>query len=192
MPTVIDPSQLSPPPVPRSVFDFSATLLDGRTVALGEFRGHVLLIVNTASQCGFTPQYAGLEALYRRYRERGFAVLGFPSNQFGRQEPGTADEIGAFCQGKYGVSFPLFAKVDVNGPRAHPLYRFLKREKPGLFGLLSRGRISWNFTKFLVWRSGRVAARFSPGASPESLAGPIEELLLEPGPELGSEPGDGS
>ena len=173
--------QSNPPLVPRSVFDYSATLLDGRTASLGEFRGRVLLIVNTASQCGFTPQYAGLEALYGRYRERGFAVLGFPSNQFSRQEPGTADEIGAFCQREYGISFPLFAKIDVNGPRAHPLYGFLKREKRGLLGFLSGGRISWNFTKFLVRRSGRVAARFSPATSPETLAGPIEELLLESG-----------
>jgi glutathione peroxidase len=182
-----DPQPLSPAPVPQSVFDYSATLLDGRTLALGEFRGRVLLIVNTASQCGFTPQYAGLEALYRRFRERGFAVLGFPSNQFGRQEPGTAEEIGAFCLRNYGISFPLFAKVDVNGFRAHPLYRFLKREKSGLFGFVSGGRISWNFTKFLVRRSGRVAARFSPATAPESLAGRVEELLLEPGPEAGIE-----
>jgi glutathione peroxidase len=177
---------VSLPPAPRSVFDYSAALLDGRTLALEEFRGRVLLIVNTASQCGFTPQYAGLEAIYCRYRERGFAVLGFPSNQFGRQEPGTAAEIGAFCRRSYHVSFPLFAKVEVNGRDAHPLYRFLKREKRGLFGILSGGRISWNFTKFLVRRSGRVAARFSPATSPQSLAGPIEALLHE----TGGEPGD--
>jgi glutathione peroxidase len=185
---MIDRPQLNPPPVPRSVFDYSATLLDGRTLALGEFRGRALLIVNTASQCGFTPQYAGLEALYRRYRERGFAVLGFPSNQFGRQEPGTAAEIGAFCQSNYAVSFPLFAKIEVNGPRTHPVYRFLKREKPGFLGFLSGGRISWNFTKFLVRRSGQVAARFSPATSPENLAGPVEELLREPEIEPEDEP----
>ncbi len=166
-----------------SVFDFSAELLDGRTLALDRFCGHVLLIVNTASKCGFTPQYAGLEALYRRYRERGFAVLGFPSNQFGRQEPGTAAAIGAFCEENYGISFPLFAKIEVNGARTHPLYRFLKREKRGAFGLLSRGRIAWNFTKFLIRRSGKVWARFSPATPPASLAGAIEELLREPRPE---------
>jgi glutathione peroxidase len=164
----------------RSVFDFSAELLDGRTIALDQFRGRVLLIVNTASECGFTPQYAGLEALHREYRDRGFTVLGFPSNQFGRQEPGTAAQIGAFCEKNYSVSFPLFAKIEVNGARAHPLYRFLKREKPGRFGFLSRGRIAWNFSKFLTGRSGRVAARFSPATRPASLSGAIEELLREP------------
>jgi glutathione peroxidase len=169
----------------QSVFDFSADRLDGRRLALEEFRGCVLLIANTASECGFTPQYAGLEALYRRYGERGFAVLGFPSNQFGRQEPGTAAQIGAFCEMNYGVTFPLFAKIDVNGRYAHPLYRFLKREKRGAFGLFLRGRIAWNFTKFLIHRSGRVAARFSPATPPESLAGAIEELLAEPGPDRG-------
>jgi glutathione peroxidase len=163
-------------------FDFSAERLDGRTEALAEYRGSVLLVVNTASQCGFTPQYAGLEALYRRYRERGFAILGFPSNQFGRQEPGTAVEIGAFCQKNYGVTFPLFAKIDVNGPRAHPLFRFLKREKPGAFGILAGGRIAWNFTKFLVRRSGQVAARFAPSTTPDRLEGAIAELLREPWP----------
>jgi glutathione peroxidase len=164
----------------RSVFDFSAELLDGRNLALDQFRGRVLLIVNTASQCGFTPQYAGLEALYRRYRDRGFEVLGFPSNQFGRQEPGAAAQIGAFCEKNYGVSFPLFAKIDVNGAHAHPLYRLLKREKRGTFGFLSRGRIAWNFTKFLAGRSGQVTARFSPATPPASLSPAIEELLLEP------------
>jgi glutathione peroxidase len=168
----------------RSVFDFSAELLnerdiDGRTLALEEFRGQVLLIVNTASRCGFTPQYAELEGLYEKYRERGFAVLGFPSNQFGRQEPGTAAEIGDFCRKNYSVSFPLFAKVEVNGPGAHPLYRFLKREKGGSFGFLTGGRIAWNFTKFLVRRSGQVAARYSPATRPLRLDGAIEELLRE-------------
>jgi glutathione peroxidase len=182
-------SPVNPPPAPRSVFDYSATLLDGRTIGLGEFRGRVLLIVNTASRCGFTPQYAGLEALHRSYRERGFAVLGFPSNQFGRQEPGTAAEIADFCRCDYEVSFPLFAKVEVNGRDAHPLYRFLKREKRGLFGIFSGGGISWNFTKFLVRRSGRVAARFSPATSPDALARPIEELLREPEEESGGDPG---
>ncbi|HTW60807.1 MAG TPA: glutathione peroxidase [Terracidiphilus sp.] len=167
----------------RSVFDFSAELLDGRTIALDQFRGHVLLIVNTASACGFTPQYADLEALHRQFRNRGFAVLGFPSNQFGRQEPGTPAQIGAFCHKNYGVSFPLFAKIEVNGARAHPLYRFLKREKPGIFGFLSRGRIPWNFTKFLTSRCGQVMARFSPATQPRSLAGAIDKLLGEPCPQ---------
>jgi glutathione peroxidase len=161
----------------RSVFAFSAESLDGRAIRLEEFRGRVLLIANTASQCGFTPQYTGLEALYREYRERGLVVLGFPSNQFGRQEPGTAAEIGAFCERNYGVSFPLFAKIDVNGPNAHPLYRFLKKQQPGSFGFLTGGRISWNFAKFLVDRAGRVAARYSPATRPETLRPAIERLL---------------
>jgi glutathione peroxidase len=161
----------------QSVFQFSAELLDGRSISLMEYQGHVLLIANTASLCGFTPQYAGLERLYRDYRDRGLVVLGFPSNQFGRQEPGTAAEIGAFCQKNYGVSFPVFAKIDVNGPGAHPLYRFLKTQQPGSFGLLTGGRISWNFAKFLVDRAGRVAGRYSPATGPESLRPAIERLL---------------
>ena len=116
----------------RSVYDFSASLLDGRTVSLADFKGRVLLIVNTASQCGFTPQYAGLEQFYRAHKQQGFEILGFPSNQFGAQEPGSAEEIGAFCERNYGVTFPMFAKIDVNGPQAHPLYRFLTKTKPGL------------------------------------------------------------
>ena len=159
-----------------SVYDFSATLLDGRTVSLREFRGRVLLIVNTASKCGFTPQYAGLEELYRAHKEQGFEVLGFPCNQFGAQEPGSAGAIGAFCERNYGVSFPMFAKIDVNGPEAHPLYRFLKKRKPGLFG---SQRIKWNFTKFLLARSGRVVARFAPSTKPQDLAGRIDALLKE-------------
>ena len=157
-----------------SVYDFSAHLLDGRTISLEEFRGRVLLIVNTASKCGFTPQYAGLEELYRAHRERGLEVLGFPCNQFGMQEPGSAEEIGVFCERNYGVSFPLFAKIDVNGPSADPLYRFLKQSRPGLFG--SR-RIKWNFTKFLVDRTGRVVDRFAPSTKPQDIAKRIEELL---------------
>ncbi|HVU48490.1 MAG TPA: glutathione peroxidase [Terracidiphilus sp.] len=160
-----------------SVWGFSADLLDGRTIRLEEYRGHVLLIVNTASRCGFTPQYAGLEALYREYRDRGLVVLGFPSNQFGAQEPGTAAEIGAFCQQNYGVSFPIFSKIEVNGPNAHPLYRFLKKRQPGTFGFLSGGRISWNFAKFLTDRDGRVIARYSPATRPEALKPAIEQLL---------------
>lgn len=162
------------PTAAPSVYDFSAPRLDGRIVNLAEFRGRVLLIVNTASQCGFTPQYAGLEELYRAYKGREFAILGFPCNQFGGQEPGTADEIGSFCERNYGVTFPMFAKIDVNGSAAHPLYEFLKRTKPGLFGFR---RIKWNFTKFLIDRSGHPVARFAPSTKPEALAGRIEQLL---------------
>ncbi len=164
----------------QSVYAFSAALLDGRAMNLEELRGRALLIVNTASRCGFTPQYTGLELLYRAYRQRGFEVLGFPSNQFGGQEPGTAAEIAEFCAMNYGVSFPLFAKIDVNGPNAHPLYRFLKREKPGIFGILGQGRIRWNFTKFLVDRAGGVVKRYGPATEPRKLAGAIERLLDSP------------
>jgi glutathione peroxidase len=161
----------------QTVYEFSAPLLDGRPISLAQFRGRVLLIVNTASRCGFTPQYAGLEALYRSYREQGFEVLGFPSNQFGAQEPGTEAEIGAFCEKNYGVSFPLFAKIDVNGPNAHPLYRFLRKEKPGALGMFGSGAIRWNFTKFLVDRKGKVVGRYGSANGPKSLAGAIERLL---------------
>ncbi len=161
----------------HSVYAFSATLLDGRTMHLDELRGRVLLIVNTASQCGFTPQYAGLERLYRTYRQRGFEVLGFPCNQFGGQEPGTGAEIMEFCVRNYEISFPLFAKTDVNGPHAHPLFRFLKEEKPGMFGIFGAGNIRWNFTKFLVDRSGGVVKRYAPATEPRKLAGAIERLL---------------
>lgn len=163
----------------QSLYSFSAPLLDGRTVPLAKFRGQVLLIVNTASRCGFTPQYAGLEALYRAYAGRGFAVLGFPCNQFAGQEPGTAEEIGSFCDRIYGVSFPLFAKVEVNGPAAHPIYRFLKRQRPGVLGALTGGRIGWNFTKFLVARNGKVVARYGARTKPERLAPAIERLLAQ-------------
>jgi glutathione peroxidase len=163
-------------PPERTVYGYSACLLDGRTVSLADFRGRVLLIVNTASQCGFTPQYAGLEDLYRKYKERGLEILGFPCNQFGAQEPGTAEEIGGFCERNYGVSFPMFAKIDVNGPQAHPLYRFLKQSRPGLLG---SERIKWNFTKFLVDRSGRVVARFAPSTKPQEIEPRIEALLTE-------------
>ena len=161
----------------QTIYEFSASLLNGGTVSVAEFSDRVLLIVNTASQCGFTPQYAGLEALYRAYKDRGFVVLGFPSNQFGAQEPGTAAEIGAFCEKNYGVSFPIFAKIDVNGPHAHPLYRFLKQARPGIFGVFGIRRIQWNFTKFLVDRKGSVVGRFGPTRDPKSLAAPIEKLL---------------
>lgn len=157
-----------------SIYDFSAPLLDGNLVTLASFRHKVLLIVNTASQCGFTPQYAGLEELYSTYRDRGLIVLAFPCNQFGAQEPGTADQIGAFCQKNYGVSFPVFAKIDVNGPNAHPLYRFLKARKAGLFGFR---RISWNFTKFLIDPNGNVAGRYGPSTQPKNLSPAIEVML---------------
>ncbi len=161
----------------RTVFDFSARLLDGTEIGLDRFRGRVLLIVNTASKCGFTPQYAGLEALYRAYNGRGLEVLGFPSNQFGQQEPGSAEEIGAFCRQNYGVSFPIFAKIDVNGPGAHPLYQFLKHQKPGILGILGLSGIKWNFTKFLVARQGNVVARFGSSTAPRALVPAIERLL---------------
>jgi glutathione peroxidase len=158
----------------ESIYAFSVPLLDGREVSLSEFQGRVLLIVNTASKCGFTPQYEGLEHLYRTFKDRGFTVLGFPCNQFGEQEPGTAEEIGAFCQRNYGVSFPVFAKIDVNGENAHPLYRLLKRVKPGILGT---EKIKWNFTKFLVDRDGRVVKRYAPATKPGELARVIELRL---------------
>jgi glutathione peroxidase len=157
-----------------SLYDHKAQGLDGREVGLGDLKGQVLLIVNTASKCGFTPQYAGLEALQRAYQDRGFSVLGFPCNQFGAQEPGDAEEIRSFCSTTYDVSFPMFAKIDVNGPAAHPIYAYLKRARPGLFGSQS---IKWNFTKFLVDRQGRVVRRFAPSAKPEDLESAIERLL---------------
>ena len=160
-----------------TIYHFSAPLLDGRVASLEELRGQVLLIVNTASRCGLTPQYAGLEQLYRAYNSRGFAVLGFPCNQFGRQEPGTAGEIGAFCQKNYGVSFPIFAKIEVNGTDAHPLYRFLKQNRPGKLGMFGLDGIRWNFTKFLVDRNGNVVERFGSSTVPGKLSGKIEELL---------------
>jgi glutathione peroxidase len=157
-----------------TVYDFEALSIQGQRVALDSFRGRVLLIVNTASQCGFTPQFEGLETLHRAYAERGLAVLGFPSNQFGAQDPGSNDEIGAFCQKNYGVSFPMMAKVDVNGAAAAPLFRWLVKEKPGLLGTQA---IKWNFTKFLVGRDGRVIRRYAPLDTPASLAGDIEAAL---------------
>lgn len=163
-----------------AIYRFSAASLDGRTVDFEQFRGRVLLIVNTASQCGFTPQYAGLEELYRTFKERGFAVLGFPCNQFGGQEPGSAAEIGAFCEANYSVSFPLFAKIEVNGAGAHPLYRFLKHEQPGMLGILGIRRVKWNFTKFLVDRPGNAVGRFGPSTNPRALAVKIDRLLGNP------------
>ena len=157
-----------------TVYDFTANSLDGKPVALRDFTGQVLLVVNTASKCGFTPQYEGLEALYKQYHGRGLAVLGFPCNQFGAQEPGTAEEIGSFCQKNYGVSFPMFERIDVNGDAAHPLYRWLKSSAKGLLGSEA---IKWNFTKFLVDRDGKVVERFAPTTKPEDLKANLEALL---------------
>lgn len=157
-----------------NIYAFSAPLLDGRQVYFADFKAQVLLIVNTASHCGFTPQYKGLEQLYRAYRDRGFNILGFPCNQFGRQEPGSAEQIGTFCQKNYGVTFPMFAKIDVNGPGTHPLYQYLKKQGPGFLGIR---RIAWNFTKFVVDRNGNVVRRFAPSKKPEMLTEAIEELL---------------
>ena len=156
-----------------SIYDFTATSLAGEDVSLKRFEGQVLLIVNTASACGFTLQYKGLEALQKAYGSRGFSVLGFPCNQFGRQEPGDAAQIGQFCSKNYAVSFPMFDKIEVNGDHAHPLYRYLKGEKSGLLG----PSIKWNFTKFLVDRSGKVVARHAPTTTPEALTREIEALL---------------
>ena len=155
------------------IHEFTAKSLAGEDVPLKRFEGQVLLIVNTASACGFTPQYEGLEALHRQLAPRGFSVLGFPCNQFGGQEPGDAAQIEQFCAHNYAVSFPMFAKIDVNGTGAHPLYQYLKSEKSGLLG----AAIKWNFTKFLVDRSGRAVARYAPTAKPEGLTQEIEALL---------------
>jgi glutathione peroxidase len=157
-----------------TAYDFTAETLEGRPAALADHRGEVMLIVNTASKCGFTPQYAGLEALYRKYKDRGLVILGFPCNQFGAQEPGNAEEIASFCSLTYDVSFPMMRKIDVNGPAAHPLYAWLKGQKKGLLG--TQG-IKWNFTKFLIDREGRVIGRFAPTATPQSLEGAIEAVL---------------
>jgi glutathione peroxidase len=156
-----------------SVYDFTAQSLAGEEIALKRFEGQVLVIVNTASACGFTPQYAGLERLHRDFAARGFAVLGFPCNQFGRQEPGDARQIEEFCSTKYDVTFPMFAKIDVNGSQAHPLFNHLKNAKSGLLG----PSIKWNFTKFLIDRSGRATGRYAPTATPEGMRKDIEALL---------------
>jgi glutathione peroxidase len=156
------------------IYDFRARSLDGKEVPLAEFKGQVMLVVNTASKCGFTPQYSGLETLYEKHKDKGFTVLGFPCNQFGAQEPGSEGEIGQFCAANYGVTFPMFAKVDVNGGDAHPLFKFLKAEKPGLLGTAN---IKWNFTKFLIDRDGNVVARYAPITPPENLADDVAKLL---------------
>ena len=155
------------------VYDFTAQSLAGDEVPLQRFEGQVLLIVNTASACGFTPQYKGLQALHEALGPRGLSVLGFPCNQFGAQEPGDAKQIEQFCETKYAVTFPMFAKIDVNGPAAHPLYQYLRKEKSGLLG----SSIKWNFTKFLVDRSGKVVGRYAPTATPEAMRKDIENLL---------------
>lgn len=158
----------------NALYEMSAERLHGGTQSLADYAGRVLLVVNTASNCGFTPQYAGLEALYQRYQARGLTILGFPCNQFGAQEPGNAAEIASFCQKNYGVSFPLFAKIDVNGEHTHPLYRHLKKAAPGLLGSEA---IKWNFTKFLISRDGQVVKRYAPTLAPEAIAKDIEALL---------------
>ena len=157
-----------------NVFDFNATALDGAPLELSRYRGKVLLIVNTASECAFTPQFAGLEQLYRQFHERGLEVLGFPCNQFRDQEPLDDDGVKAFCERNYGVSFPMFAKIDVNGAAAHPLYRHLKSEAPGVLGTQL---IKWNFTKFLVNRDGTVFKRYAPRTSPADIVADIESRL---------------
>jgi glutathione peroxidase len=157
-----------------SIYAFSSRTIDGEEKSLGEFKGKLLLIVNTASQCGYTPQYQGLEQLYKKYRDKNFAVLGFPCNQFGQQEPGKEDEIKSFCQKNYGVTFPLFSKIDVNGDQAHPLFAYLKKALPGIAGTES---IKWNFTKFLVGKDGKPIERFAPATKPEALEKSIEPHL---------------
>jgi glutathione peroxidase len=159
-----------------NIYDFEASSLNGTPVDFGQYRGKVLLIVNTASKCGFTPQYKGLEAVYEQLKGRGVEVLGFPCNQFGGQEPGDAKEIADFCKLNYGVSFPMFAKIDVNGNDAHPIFKYLKGEKPGIMGTEA---IKWNFTKFLVKKDGTVYKRYAPQTEPMELVGDIEKLLAE-------------
>jgi glutathione peroxidase len=153
--------------------DFHATTIDGEDRALGDYVGKVVLVVNTASECGFTPQYEGLQRLFSTYADQGLTVLGFPCDQFGNQEPGSEEEIAGFCQANYGVTFPMFAKVDVNGKDTHPLYQWLKDQQSGRWG----GRITWNFTKFLIGRDGAVIARFAPKKEPAELAGDLEVAL---------------
>jgi glutathione peroxidase len=157
-----------------SIYDFEALSIDGKPVSLAQFKGKPLLIVNTASACGFTPQFGGLEKLHKTYGERGLVVLGFPCNQFGSQDPGSNDEIASFCQLNYGVTFPMMEKVNVNGEEAHPLYQWLTAEAPGLLGSKA---IKWNFTKFLVGKDGRVIKRYAPQDAPEKLAADIEAAL---------------
>ena len=156
-----------------SVHDFEAVDINGLEKHLADYKGKVLLIVNTASQCGFTPQYGPLQGLYEKYADRGLEILGFPCDQFGHQEPGTEEDIATFCESQYGVSFPMFSKVEVNGKNAHPLYKWLKKEKTGVLG----GAIKWNFTKFLVDRDGKVVKRYGTNVNPDDIAEDIENLL---------------
>jgi glutathione peroxidase len=164
----------------NTIYDFTAKTIECETISLAEFRGQVLLIVNVASRCGFTVQYAALQALYRKYADRGFAILGFPCNQFLYQEPGSESSIQSFCQARYDVTFPMFSKIDVNGPNSHPVYRFLKSRRAGWLGVR---RIGWNFSKFLIDRHGAVVARYSSFATPDSIAPAIERLLNQSVPE---------
>ena len=157
-----------------SLYDFQAARIDGQPVRLSDYRGQVLLIVNTASACGFTPQFAGLEELHKKYAARGLVLLGFPCNQFGKQDPGSNLDIGAFCEKNYGVDFTMMSKIDVNGPNAIPLYDWLKKEAPGVLGTKS---IKWNFTKFLIGRDGKVIKRYAPKTKPRELDGDIESAL---------------
>ena len=156
-----------------SLQDFSATSLDGQEVDLSAYAGQVVLVVNTASQCGFTPQYQGLQELFTQYQDQGFTVLGFPCDQFGNQEPGDSAEIGAFCEKNYGVTFPMMSKVEVNGDNAHPVYQWLRQEKGGMLG----SKIKWNFTKYLVGKDGQVIDRYAPTTKPEKIAGDVEKAL---------------
>jgi glutathione peroxidase len=165
--------------VATSIYDFEALSIDGKPAQLASQRGKVLLIVNTASACGFTPQFGGLEQLWKDYSAKGLVVVGFPSNEFGAQDPGSNDQIASFCQLNYGVSFPMMSKVKVNGGEAHPLWKWLKAQAPGLLG--TEG-IKWNFTKFLVGRDGRVIKRYAPNDAPEALRGDIEKALAAPVP----------
>ena len=165
---------MSTPSRATSVYDFKAQSIGGKDVALSSFKGQVMLIVNTASKCGFTPQFGGLEALHKAYAGKGLVVLGFPCNQFGSQDPGLEAEIAEFCQVNYGVSFPMMGKIDVNGPKAHPLYKWLSAEAPGLLGSKS---IKWNFTKFLVGKDGQVIKRYAPTDKPADLAKDVEAAL---------------
>jgi glutathione peroxidase len=157
-----------------TIYDFEARQIDGKTVPLDQFKGKAMLVVNTASACGYTPQFGGLEELHKAYGPKGLVVLGFPCNQFGAQDPGSNEDISAFCQLNYGVSFPMMAKIDVNGPAADPLYKWLSKEAPGLLGSTS---IKWNFTKFLVGKDGRVIKRYAPADAPAALAKDIEAAL---------------
>ncbi len=158
----------------NTIYDFQAELLEGEQKNLADYQGKVLLVVNTASQCGLTPQFEGLEQLYQDYQQQGLLVLGFPCNQFAQQDPASNEEIGSFCQRNYGVSFPMFAKVDVNGPTAHPLYQYLTAEAKGILGSQS---IKWNFTKFLINQKGQVVKRYAPIVKPEKIAKDIQRLL---------------